>query len=148
MWKKVKEQINLEQDFIANETYPEAQLGKMGKTAMKILSLKDEEFYEGMGAYFVGLTKELGFFTFIEHLGRELRDFFLNLDNLHDYLKFKFPRMKPPSFFVEKEDESCKLEIFVIRDSFLTLTGQNTPLSAAILLIFCIPLYKVEIFQY
>ena len=47
MWKKVKEQLNLEQDFVANETYPEAQLGKMGKTAMKILSLKDEEFYEG-----------------------------------------------------------------------------------------------------
>ena len=39
MWKKVKEQINLEADFVANETYPEAQLGKMGKTAMKILRL-------------------------------------------------------------------------------------------------------------
>ena len=47
MWKKVKEQLNIEQDFVANESYPEAQLGKMGKTAMKILSLKDEEFYEG-----------------------------------------------------------------------------------------------------
>ena len=33
----MKEQINLEADFVANETYPEAQLGKMGKTAMKIL---------------------------------------------------------------------------------------------------------------
>ena len=35
----MKEQINLEADFVANETYPEAQLGKMGKTAMKILRL-------------------------------------------------------------------------------------------------------------
>ena len=75
----------------------------MGKKAMAILEMKDEEFYEGMGAYFVQLTEDLGFFTFIEHLGRELRDFFLNLDNLHDYLKFKFPRMKPPSFFVQDE---------------------------------------------
>ena len=30
----------------AGETFPEGQIGKMGKTAMKILSLKDEEFYE------------------------------------------------------------------------------------------------------
>ena len=81
---------------------------KMGKKAMSVLDMKDEEFYEGMGKYFVGLTESLGFFTYIEHLGRELRDFFLNLDNLHDYLKFKFPRMKPPSFFVENENETCE----------------------------------------
>ena len=129
-------QFWFQENFPPKDAYPEGQLMKMGKKAMNVLDMKDEEFYEGMGAYFVGLTKELGFFTFIEHLGRELRDFFLNLDNLHDYLKFKFPRMKPPSFFVEKEDESCKLEIFVIRDSFLTLTGQNTLLNAAIHLIF------------
>ena len=43
MWKKVKEQINLEADFVANETYPEAQLGKMGKTAMKILRLENRD---------------------------------------------------------------------------------------------------------
>ena len=37
MWKKVKEQLNLEVDsFHASETYPEDQVGKMGKTEMKI----------------------------------------------------------------------------------------------------------------
>ncbi len=77
----------------------------MGKKAMQTLEMKDEEFYEGMGVYFVGLTKDVGFFSFIEKLGRELRDFFLNLDNLHDYLKFTFTKMKPPSFFVEQETE-------------------------------------------
>ena len=56
---------------------------KMGKKAMSILDVKDEEFYEGMGKAFVALTESQGFFQFIEHLGRELRDFFLNLDNLH-----------------------------------------------------------------
>ena len=85
MWKKVKEQLNLEQDFVANETYPEAQLGKMGKTAMKILSLKDEEFYEGnlihfifkdstisvgMGKYFVQLATDAGYQHLLLQLGR------------------------------------------------------------------------------
>lgn len=80
----------------------------MGKKAMATLEMKDEEFYEGMGKYFVGLTKNLGFFNLIALLGRELRDFFLNLDNLHDYLKFTFPRLKPPSFFVVEETEKSK----------------------------------------
>ena len=50
MWKKVTEQLSLENEgnFGAGEVFPEAQVGKMGKTAMKILSMKDEEFYEGL----------------------------------------------------------------------------------------------------
>ena len=139
MWKKVKEQINLEADFVANETYPEAQLGKMGKTAMKILrlvikwsdacrsnviilssySLKDEEFYEGMGKYFVQLATDAGYRNLLLALGRGIRDFFLNLDNLHDYLKFTFTKMKAPSFFVETESESMiMLQYRIVFDSF------------------------------
>merc|ERR1719357_475620 len=78
----------------------------MGKTAMKILSMKDEEFYEWMGRYFVTLAKDAGYERTILQLGRRIRDFFLNLDNLHDYLKYTFPKMKAPSFFIETEDAS------------------------------------------
>ena len=81
---------------------------------MQVLDMKDEEFYEGMGSAFVQLTEDLGFFTYIEHLGRDLRDFFINLDNLHDYLKFKFPRLKSPSFFVENETNECKFFFKII----------------------------------
>ena len=92
--------------FPAGETYPESQLPKMGKIAMKILSLKDEEFYEGMGKYFVTLAKDAGYENTLLALGRRIRDFYLNLDNLHDYLKYTFPKMKAPSFFIESEDEN------------------------------------------
>merc|ERR1719219_733338 len=77
----------------------------MGKTCMKILSLKDEEFYEGMGKYFVTLCQEAGYGKLLVQLGRRIRDFYLNLDNLDDYLKYSFPKMKAPSFFIESEDE-------------------------------------------
>lgn len=107
MWKKVKEQMNLDVDaFPAGETYPEAQIGKMGKIAMKVLGMKDEEFYEGMGKYFVTLASEVGYQKTLLQLGRRIRDFYLNLDNLHDYLKYQFPKMKAPSFFIEGEDEA------------------------------------------
>ena len=60
---------------------------------MKILGMKDEEFYEGMGVYFVSLATELGYGLILSCLGRRFRDFFVNLDNLHDYLKFTFQRL-------------------------------------------------------
>merc|ERR1719305_1427974 len=75
----------------------------MGKTAMKILGMKDEEFYEGMGVYFVALATNLGYGMMLQCVGRRFRDFFVNLDNLHDYLKFTFQRMKAPSFFIAEE---------------------------------------------
>jgi len=43
---------------------------KMGKKAMQILSLKDEEFYEGMGTNFVELTTDLGYGKTVAHLVR------------------------------------------------------------------------------
>ena len=92
--------------FDAFGTFPEGQLLKMGKKAMTILAIKDEEFYEGMGVYFVALTQTLGFADILKGLGRNMRDMFLNLDNLHDYLRATFPRIKPPSFFIEEESES------------------------------------------
>merc|ERR1719394_727423 len=75
----------------------------MGKTAMKLLEMKDEEFYEGMGIYFVTLATDLGYGLMLQSIGRRVRDFFINLDNLHDYLKFTFLRMKAPSFFIAEE---------------------------------------------
>merc|ERR1719412_855065 len=75
----------------------------MGKTAMKLLEMKDEEFYEGMGVYFVALATDLGYGLMLQSIGRRFRDFFINLDNLHDYLKFTFQRMKAPSFFIADE---------------------------------------------
>ena len=32
-----------------------------------------------------------------------MRDFLNGLDNLHEYMRFSYPKLKPPSFFVEKE---------------------------------------------
>merc|ERR1712223_2323210 len=47
----------------------------MGKKSMQVLEMKDEEFYEGMGQYFVKLTQELIYDKF----GKELERLFLKL---------------------------------------------------------------------
>jgi len=106
-WKEIRTKLELEtDDFGISDVFPEGQITKMGKTAMKILGMKDEEFYEGMGVYFVALASNLGYGMMLQCVGRRFRDFFVNLDNLHDYLKFTFQRMKAPSFFISSEDVS------------------------------------------
>ncbi|XP_059085656.1 soluble guanylate cyclase 88E-like isoform X1 [Tigriopus californicus] len=111
-WQEIKTSLKIDRnEFATGDTFPEGQLIKMGKKALQVLQIKDEEFYEGMGVYFIELTRNLGYGVFLQNLGRYIRDFLLNLDNFHDYLKFTFPRMKAPSFFVEDETEkSIKLQ--------------------------------------
>ena len=97
-WKEIREKLDIKEDtFLVTESYPEGQAIKMGKTAMKILGIADEEFYEGMGVFFITLAQDLGYGALLSCLGRYFRDFFVNLDNLHDYLKFTFPRFESKS---------------------------------------------------
>jgi hypothetical protein len=43
------------------------------------------------------------FFIIIFPSGHNMRDFLNGLDNLHEYMRYTYPRMRPPSFYVEKE---------------------------------------------
>ncbi len=39
-------------------------------------------------------------------VGRNFRDFLNGLDNIHEYLKFTYPKLKPPSFYCDEESSS------------------------------------------
>ena len=84
---------------------------------MQVLSIEDEELYEGMGVNFIALIQSLGYGDLLKSLGRNLRDLLLNLDNLHDGLRTTFPKIKPPSFFIEEESEA-RMKIMLILKIF------------------------------
>ena len=42
----------------------------------------------------------------IRVLGRTFPEFLNGLDNLHEYLKFSYPQLKPPSFYCEHESRT------------------------------------------
>ncbi len=48
---------------------------------------------------------QYGYDRILRVLGRHLRDFLNGLDNLHEYLRFSYPHLKPPSFFCEYESK-------------------------------------------
>ena len=45
------------------------------------------------------------FLIFLFKSGREFRDFLNALDDLHEYLRLSYPRIRPPSYFCEHENE-------------------------------------------
>ena len=70
------------------------------------MGCKDSEFFEEMGYFFVQFVGEFGYGDVLALLGRQLRDFLNGLDNLHEYLKFSYPRLRAPSYFCDNETET------------------------------------------
>ncbi len=55
------------------------------------------------GEYFAHTVGRYGYARLLRVLGRDLRDFLNGLDDLHEYLRFSYPKMRPPSFLCAKE---------------------------------------------
>lgn len=103
-WDNIRRLSNIDSPtFSIHQVYPEQMLGKIAKKTFTTLGCNADEFFEGMGYYFVAFAAQYGYGDVLALLGRELRDFLNGLDNLHEYLKFSYPRIRAPSYFVDNE---------------------------------------------
>merc|ERR1712106_1006715 len=103
-WDNVRRLANIDPPtFSIHQVYPEQLLGKIAKKTFTTLGCNADEFFEGMGFYFIEFAAQYGYGDVLALLGRELRDFLNGLDNLHEYLKFSYPRIRAPSYFVDQE---------------------------------------------
>jgi guanylate cyclase, other len=89
--------------FSTNQQYSESLFPFIMKCLAEITNQDPNEVMEEMGCYFVYFISKFGYDRILKVLGRHMRDFLNGLDNLHEYMKFSYPKLKPPSFFVEKE---------------------------------------------
>ncbi|KAK7068740.1 Soluble guanylate cyclase 88E [Halocaridina rubra] len=109
-WEEIRRHARIEQsDFSTHKVYNETLLPKLAKSAVELLGIPSEKLMFGMGTYFVEFVGQYGYDRVLSVLGRHVRDFLNGLDNLHEYLKFSYPRMKPPSFFCENESSTGML---------------------------------------
>jgi guanylate cyclase len=72
--------------------YPEQLLGRVAKKTFGTLQCSESEFYEEMGYFFIEFVADKGYGDVLALLGRQLRDFLNGLDNLHEYLKYSYPK--------------------------------------------------------
>ncbi|XP_077552282.1 soluble guanylate cyclase 88E-like [Haemaphysalis longicornis] len=106
-WEEIRRRSRIElASFSTHEVYPDNFVHKLVGKACKVLKVSEREFLEGMGVYFVSFLAQYGYDRVLSVLGRHMRDFLNGLDNLHEYLKFSYPRMKAPSFFCEDESST------------------------------------------
>lgn len=70
---------------------------------LQVLKVSEKDFFDQMGVFFIGFVSQYGYDRVLSVLGRHMRDFLNGLDNLHEYLKFSYPRMRAPSFICENE---------------------------------------------
>lgn len=68
---------------------------ELGEDKDNVMSMFGQYFAENIGRY--------GYARLLRVLGRDMRDFFNGLVDLHEYLRFSYPHMSPPSFFCSDE---------------------------------------------
>ncbi|XP_054719005.1 soluble guanylate cyclase 88E-like [Uloborus diversus] len=103
-WEEIRKLANVTKGgFTTRQVYNDSMIPKLTGSACQVLGIPEKEFLEGMGVYFVSFVGHYGYDRVLSVLGRHMRDFLNGLDNLHEYLKFSYPRMKAPSFFCERE---------------------------------------------
>uniref|UniRef100_A0A6A7FMP9 guanylate cyclase n=3 Tax=Hirondellea gigas TaxID=1518452 RepID=A0A6A7FMP9_9CRUS len=109
-WEEIRHLAKVDMpSFSTHHVYSETLVPRLGKKAAQVLNVPEDEFFFNMGAYFVSFVGQYGYDRVLSVLGRHVRDFIMGLDNLHEYLKFSYPRMRPPSFFCECENNTGML---------------------------------------
>ncbi|XP_067878559.1 soluble guanylate cyclase 88E-like [Heterodontus francisci] len=92
--------------FVKHQMYNDNLILRMAKAAGEVLGKTHDELMYAFGVYMVKRIGNYGYERILKVLGRNVRDFINELDNLHEYFRFSFPKVQPPSFCVEEECET------------------------------------------
>lgn len=121
IWNKIVETAGLQSyTFASHKVYSDDIMGRLVQAAFQVTKQSTEEMTEEVGLHFLGFIGQYGYDRILKVLGRHMRDFLNGLDNLHEYLRFTYPKLKAPSFFCEDETEhGLKLYYRSSRKGFL-----------------------------
>ena len=106
--------------FVTHEVYSDTVILDLVEAAAAELGETQSDIMMKFGEYFVQNIGRYGYARLLRVLGRDMRDFLNGLDDLHEYLRFSYPKMKPPSFYCEDETpEGMLLHYTTCRKGFL-----------------------------
>ena len=108
IWEKIRERAEISDHlFITHKRYSESFMKKIADAAEEVLGdetdMISDDFMQYFGACFVKFFSHYGYDRIIRVSGRYLRDFLIGIDNLHEHVRFGYPKMSSPSFFCEEE---------------------------------------------
>ena len=110
-WERIKRDAGVDVEvFVGMEDYPDDVTYRLVASASKVLSIPADTLLEAFGEYWTLYTAQEGYGELLRMGGTALKDFLLNLHNLHTHVALSFPKLKPPSFWcTEVNDGSLRL---------------------------------------
>jgi len=93
--------------FVTHERYPDHLILDIACAAAELTGkqtkMTSDDFIEFFGACFVKFFSNYGYDRIIQVSGRYFRDFLDGIDNLHEHMRFAYPKLMSPTFFCSEE---------------------------------------------
>ncbi|VEL35871.1 unnamed protein product [Protopolystoma xenopodis] len=104
VWPILLELANVRnREFQTRSVYQETIIERLMVALAKMIDSTPADLLYQNGKHFVTFMCEAGYQKLLRVLGRDFVNFMHNLDNLHEYLRFSYPKIRPPSFVVISE---------------------------------------------
>ena len=106
--------------FLTHACYNDGIMVQLAESCSVILGDRTcDEFMYFFGKCFVQYFSHYGYQKMLKVAGRHFRDFLHGIDNLHETMRFSYPKMHSPSFYVSQEDaRGCVLHYRSRRNGF------------------------------
>jgi hypothetical protein len=110
-WEAIKQQANVDSIvFLSMDPYPDDVTYRLVGAASTVLGLPAEQVLRAFGRYWTLYTASEGYGPLLHMTGASLREFLLNLDNMHARVGLSFSDLRPPSFrCTDSTDQSLHL---------------------------------------
>lgn len=110
-WLQIKTKAGFEDNFfVGMRSYPDELTYNLVGAASEVLKMTPEQILNAFGEYWILFTADEGYREILKIYGSNLRDFLMNLNNLHDQVGMIMPNLTPPKFTV-RDLEANKLEL-------------------------------------
>lgn len=102
-WEEIARKANIDQPFIAMDTYPDQVTFDLVAAASEVLDTPAAAILEAFGEHWIQYTVEDGYGGILSLYGTSVLEFLQNMNTLHAQIKLSFPELKPPSIACEEQ---------------------------------------------
>ena len=107
-WQNIQQKAGLDHcNFVTHKIYDDEFMHRLAEAAEKTIALSHgmskQDFMQFFGVCFVKFFSHYGYDKIVKVSGRHLRDFLVGIDNLHEHIRFGYPKLQSPTFYCSEE---------------------------------------------
>ncbi|XP_019626495.1 PREDICTED: soluble guanylate cyclase gcy-31-like [Branchiostoma belcheri] len=107
IWRNIRKRAGIRAtSFVLNQSYPETFLLRISTAACEYTGETQGDLMYDLGVSLLNFYMRSGYEKVLKVLGRNIASFMNGLDNVHEYYRYKYPKIKPPSFSCQEESST------------------------------------------